>query len=167
MNKSTFLNEHGDLLFDFSKMDYCIQYHDFISQLNQQHFCDVDFIAKSGDNLYLIETKKSSKTDKTRAEFCSWMARKYKDSLLLHWAYNDENESQNLVYLLLFESDRDDKKSRKKLRNEIKDYLPMKLTKEGTNKIISHFAVLNIDEFRTYYPDISVTTAADCEISVR
>lgn len=160
MDKVTLLNEHGDYRYSF-QAESVIQQHDYIHKgCMQDSFCDVDFIVKTYDKLIFLEAKKIRSQDNlgmNEKDFCKWLSLKFKDSLLLYWAYNNEGDRMPNEYVLLIEEGNDDKASRKRLRNKIASYLPLRLRDEnGVNTIISFFSVFSIDELHKKYSEITI-----------
>lgn len=160
MNK-TYYDENGRCEFDFLD-SHVFQYHEIARKTTL--LSDVDFVVENSDSVMFLEYKNASVLgasnpdafgEKMKSEkFYIQMAKKFFDSLFMHWACNGNTKDLPITYSLIIEHPEIDGRIRRKLREKVFNQLPFKMLSDEQVKrrILDKFEVLNIDEWNDLYP---------------
>ncbi|MBZ9623255.1 hypothetical protein G9F71_010355 [Clostridium sp. FP2] len=159
--KKYYIDENEKYRFEFA--DFSVyEYHELAQETTI--LSDVDFVIDMEDKLLLVEYKNADvegvvntnrflEKIKTQ-EFYAIIAKKYYNTLFLHWACERNKNEVPIEYVLLIEHPAIDGKFRKQLRGKIYKQLPFKLTTKPEIKkaIFTKFEVLNLEEWRQKFP---------------
>ncbi len=169
MTGKVLLDENKQFQFDFSNAPYVWQ----VQELTKSTMLsDVDFITEIKGEIVFLEYKNANiqgakapdaMVKKMKHEdFYKKIARKFYDSLLLFWACGGNQEEKPITYVLLIEHPIIDKKIRKQLVLKIGKQLPLSLVDDRLKrKILSSFAVYNIDEWREQFSQIEIKSVVE------
>lgn len=168
MKNKVLLDENKQYWFDFSKVESVWEIHEIANKIT---LSDVDFIAKTDKEILFIEYKNANikgaskpnelheglKGDKK----INQIVKKYYDSLLVLWAFQDKNELP-IRYIFLVEGPLIDAEFRRRIKFYLMNRLPFKLeNKEDARRFISAVEVYNLEEFRKNLPEIIITPAVE------
>jgi len=160
-NERYYIEENKKYKFKFANFSV-YEYHKLAQETTI--LSDVDFVIDMKDKLLLVEYKNASvkgvinpnsffEKIKTQ-EFYAIIAKKYYNTLFLHWACERNKNEVPIEYVLLIEHPAIDGKFRKQLRDKIYNQLPFKLktNPEIKREVFTKFEVLNLDEWQHSYP---------------
>lgn len=170
MKNTILIDENKQYSFDFSKIESVWEIHKITNKIN---LSDVDFIAKTDKEILFIEyknanIKEASKPSELHENLkgdkkINQLVKKYYDSLLVFWAFNNKSELP-IRYIFLVEGPLIDAKFRKKIKFNLMNRLPFKLeNEEDTAKFISSLEVYNLEEFKINIPNIIITPIVEGE----
>jgi len=117
---------------------------------------DVDFIAETANNIYLVEYKNGNidaaiahgaNFDPSEDKIKVKIAKKFYDSI--HYLMV-KNKNKPIKYIFIVEYPNADVTTRKMLREEISRKLPFKLQANQPGQLINDFEVLSIDEWNSH-----------------
>lgn len=165
-SRKYYIEENKKYKFEFANFNV-YEYHELAQQTTI--LSDVDFVVDMDDKLLLIEYKNAaiegvvnpdSFINKVKTqEFYEIIAKKYYNTLFLHWACERNKNEMPIEYVLIIEHPAIDGRLRRQLRQKIYNQLPYKLKDklEIKREVLPKFEVLNLDEWQHNYPIFKTT----------
>jgi hypothetical protein len=151
-------DENHAYQFDFTTATWSSNdLHDIFSQNGAGILSDVDFIAETEDELFLIEYKNANISGAAHPEKFEPMEQKRENKIAFKyydsWIYlKSIQKSKPITYIYILEYPNGDSVTRKRIRNRIAALLPFQLQKlpQIKENMLSAFEVLSIDEWNSH-----------------